>query len=47
VHHHSSLKGQDRWHHNEGYVGNVVGMNMYVIDHDDGMLAHMPVAAKL
>ncbi len=46
VHHHSSMKGQDAWHHNEGYVGNVVGMNAYVIEHDEGMLAHLPVAAK-
>ncbi len=47
VHHHSSMKGQDAWHHNEGYVGNIVGMNVYVIEHDDGMLAHMPIASKV
>lgn len=47
VHHHDSVAGSDRWHVNNGYVGNVKGMNVYVLDKEDGMIAHMPIAAKV
>ncbi len=32
---------------NNGYVGNVKAMNVYVLDKEDGMIAHMPIAAKV
>ena len=44
--HAPSLSGTDRWHNGKGYVGNRKSLSAYVIDHSEGLIADLPVAAR-
>lgn len=45
--HMPSLSGSDRWHSENGFVGNRKALSAYLIDHDEGLIADMPVSARV
>ncbi len=45
VQHCPSLAPADRWHHRSGYQGNTKAISAYLVDHEDGLVASLPVQA--
>lgn len=41
--HMPTLAGPDRWHYRKGYTGNTKAIAAYLIDHDEGLVASLPV----
>ena len=41
-----SLSGVDRWHAEQGYVGNTKGLQAFLIDHSDGVIAQVFTGAS-
>jgi excisionase family DNA binding protein len=39
----SSLSGTDGWHAENGYVGTKKALGAYIVDPEEGLIAHMPV----